>query len=119
MIIEGDTQVLKDALDNPEWILLLLCGPKDSTASQIHEYLGDDGLEEWHKYFLITDTSVLDQGQPDDWFEGADTDRYAVLTRAVPKTVAASGPVTDLMRKGRPSMSKILLAFTKGRGGDR
>ena len=121
MVIKLDRTKLDEAIDtngDPRWIVLLLSGPDGSIAKQIHDFLGDKGLERWRKYFLITVLDVLTEPERIKWFGGANTERYAVLKRKT-KDVAWTGPVSELLRaNGNPSILKIRQAFTRGRGGN-
>lgn len=119
MIIRQNRSKLDEAI-NPNgdrrWIVLLLSGPDGSTAEQIHEYMGDKGLESWRKYFLITDIDVLEESEFNAWFGGANAECYAVLKRKT-KEVVWTGPVLELLRvDGKPSILNIRKAFTRGKG---
>lgn len=119
MVIRQDRTKLDEAIDengDPNWVVLLLSGADGSKAEEIHDYMEDKGLEEWRKYFLITDLTVLDESERAEWFGGANMERYAVLKQKT-KEVAADGPVSELLRtNGKPNIVKIRRAFTKGEG---
>jgi hypothetical protein len=126
MVIRDDRSKLDEALrdeglDAPLTILVL-CGGEGSAAEDVHAYVDRRrGWEPWRRWFLVTDSSILDatteQGR---WF-GASTspvDRYAVLV-GTGKDVGATGAVEDLLlKKDRsPSILKIRAAFASAEAG--
>ena len=119
MIVKQSRSRLDTAIDpdgDITWVVLLSSGADGSTAEQIHEYMGDKGLEPWRKYFLITDLDVLTESERNEWFGGANTEWYAVLKQET-KEVVCTGPVSELLRvNGKPSILNIRKAFIKGEG---
>jgi hypothetical protein len=116
MIVSTARTRLDQALANERHTLLLLCGSRQSQAGIIHAALKTMGLAPWRRYFLITNLTLLTDQEKQTWFDNAQSDRYALLGgRILPKTVAVSGPITDLLRAdGKPGARKIRAAYNQG-----
>lgn len=95
MIIEDDRTELDNAVENGELTIVLLLGGMDSDAGMVHECLEDGDWEEWHRWFLITDASVLTQEELEYWFD-SEEEGYAVLG-GPDNELVDWGPVSDLL----------------------
>ena len=116
MIIKENRTRLDQALGNPKLTVLLLSGVRESKVGKVYDFVSNENLEPWRRCFLITDLVVLTEAEQTRWFDGANTDRYAVVGGTQhPKSVALKGPIEDLLKSdGKPGRRKIRSAFARG-----
>lgn len=116
MIIKKDRAKLDESLNDTTTTVFLLVGQENSKAGEVHGLIESRTWDDWQRWFLITDLSLLTDTEKWAWFSGITSEYYAVLGgNNLPKTIAQQGPVTDLLNKdGRPGYLKIRQAFLKG-----
>jgi len=116
MIITDDRVELNKSLEDPKTTIFLIAGQTNSKAEQIHTLIESKKWDDWQRWFLITDSSLLTLTEKQTWFAGATNGYYAVLGgRNLPKIIAQQGPITDLLNAdGRPGYFKIRDAFLAG-----
>ena len=107
---------LNQALENARLTVLLLSGMRESKAGKVHDFVSAHDLEQWRRCFLITDLTVISEAEKTRWFDGANTDYYAVVgSTEHPKVVAQKGFIGDLLGSdGQPDILKIRSAFAIG-----
>lgn len=116
MIIKQNREALDTNLKDPNATVFLLIGQENSKAEEVHDLIETKNWDEWHHWLLITDISLLTDGEKQAWFQGNVSDYYAVLGGdKLPKKVAKQGPVTDLFNSNnKPGYIKIRDAFLMG-----
>lgn len=116
MIIKENRTGLDQALGNPKLTVLLLSGVRESKAGKVYDFVSNENWDTWRRCFLITDLTVLTGAEQTEWFDGAKTDRYAVVGgKEHPKSVAQMGLIEDLLKSdGKPGRRKIGSTFARG-----
>jgi len=116
MIITQDREELDKALQDPFATVLILAGGTGSQCREVHDFVDSRTWEQWYRWFLITDLSVLSNEERMSWFGGDVLEQYAVLGgKLSPKNVAQQGAINNLLNKdGSPSYLRMRRAFLAG-----
>jgi hypothetical protein len=114
----------RSELDGPEClgdaktVVLLLRGTEGgSPARAVHDVFdaNPNNWDPWHRAALITNQFPFHDGEKQGWFNGNDSDYYAVLRNvpgSVSKTRVVHGQITlALYTNGNPDPMKILDAL--------
>ena len=108
-ILTSSRDPLDAVLEDPNAIVLILVGSRESRAAKLYDAIASFDWEGWHHCFLVTDGSILGA----EFADCATSGRYAVLG-GEPKRVAAVGPIDDLFARGQVSPLRLREVFAVG-----
>ncbi len=113
MIIKFDRSWLDGptCLGDPSAIVLLLRDPENGSPGRaVHDFFMADPTvwDPWHRVALITDQCPLKTSERANWFDGNDSDYYAVLcppdATGVRRRGAHGSIIHDLLHDGYPDL---------------